>query len=325
MPCMPRISVIVPVYKVEQYLPKCIESILEQSLADFELILVDDGSPDGSGAICDRYAQRDSRLRVVHKPNGGVSAARNTALDLAAGQWVTFIDSDDWVAPHYLETLLGLAEGDGGFDLVIGGYTAMSGNKPDRRLAFPDAAIGSERFADLFTKHRIYDYGYIASKLYRRELVEQHGLRFNTAVSLGEDSFFMLDYLCHASRVRLISVPDLYFYNFDTGASLTRSCRSFGVEKAGYEAARQNARKFSHLGTARELGLDIAEHFYLQRTITALYASGMTRSQRIAELKQLDTSVLAPASRAATWKERILNLLLVWHCWHAYDALMSRA
>ena len=99
----PKISVIVPVYKVEKYLPECIESVLAQTFTDFELILVDDGSPDNSGAICDAYAARDSRIRVFHKPNGGVSSARNLGLDHARGEWIALLDGDDFWLPNHLD------------------------------------------------------------------------------------------------------------------------------------------------------------------------------------------------------------------------------
>lgn len=98
----PKISVIVPVYKVEKYLPKCIESILQQTFTDFELLLIDDGSPDSSGKICDEYAAKDSRIRVFHKENGGVSSARNLGLDNAKGEWISFIDADDWISNDFL-------------------------------------------------------------------------------------------------------------------------------------------------------------------------------------------------------------------------------
>lgn len=102
---MPEISVIVPVYKVEEYLPRCIDSILAQSFTDFELWLVDDGSPDKCGDICESYKQKDARIRVIHKTNGGLSSARNAALDVCTGRYISFVDSDDWVAPDFLETL----------------------------------------------------------------------------------------------------------------------------------------------------------------------------------------------------------------------------
>lgn len=100
------ISIVVPVYKVEAYLNRCVDSILAQSFTDFELILVDDGSPDNSGKICDEYAEKDSRVRVIHQENGGAAVARNAGIDAAKGEWLAFIDSDDWVSPDYLALLL---------------------------------------------------------------------------------------------------------------------------------------------------------------------------------------------------------------------------
>lgn len=102
---MPEISVIVPVYKAEAYLSRCVDSILAQTFTDFELILVDDGSPDRSGTICDEYAARDARIRVIHKPNGGLSDARNTGIDASTGDWLMFVDSDDYIAPNMAEAL----------------------------------------------------------------------------------------------------------------------------------------------------------------------------------------------------------------------------
>lgn len=102
-----KVSIIVPVYKAEPYIRKCIDSILSQTFTNFELLLIDDGSPDNCGKICDEYAELDTRVHVFHKENGGVSAARNLGLDHAKGDYVCFIDSDDWIDPDMLETLIG--------------------------------------------------------------------------------------------------------------------------------------------------------------------------------------------------------------------------
>ena len=106
MPCeKPLLSIIVPVYDVERYLPKCIGSILAQTFTDFELILVEDGSPDNCPALCDAAAEKDARIRVIHQKNGGLSAARNAGLDAARGEWIGFVDSDDYIAPEMYEAL----------------------------------------------------------------------------------------------------------------------------------------------------------------------------------------------------------------------------
>lgn len=114
---MPAISVVVPVYKVEQYLPRCVDSILGQSFTDFELILVDDGSPDNCGAICDAYADKDSRVHVIHQKNGKASAARNAGIEEAKGNWIAFVDPDDWIHHHYLRLLHENADND--TDLIL--------------------------------------------------------------------------------------------------------------------------------------------------------------------------------------------------------------
>ena len=121
---MPKISVIVPVYNVEKYLHRCVDSILAQTFTDFELLLINDGSKDSSGVICDEYAAKDSRVLVFHKENGGVSSARNMGLDNAKGEWISFVDSDDWVEKEYLETLYQ----DGEFDFVTCYWNVLENN-----------------------------------------------------------------------------------------------------------------------------------------------------------------------------------------------------
>lgn len=117
----PLISVIVPCYNVEEYLPKCIESILNQTYRNLEILLVDDGSPDNCGRICDEYAAKDSRIRIIHKKNGGLSDARNAALDVMTGEYVTFIDSDDYVSDDYVEYLYKIIK-ESGVKLSVSSY-----------------------------------------------------------------------------------------------------------------------------------------------------------------------------------------------------------
>ena len=117
---MPDVSIIVPIYNVERYLSRCIDSILSQSFIDFELILLDDGSPDRCGFICDEYAVKDDRIRVIHQENAKISATRNAGLDAAEGEWIAFIDADDWIHKDYLKILLAGALDD--TDIVICGF-----------------------------------------------------------------------------------------------------------------------------------------------------------------------------------------------------------
>ena len=108
----PKVSIIVPIYNVEQYLRRCIDSLLAQTYTNIEIVLVDDGSPDNCGDICDEYAQTDTRIKVIHKKNCGLSAARNSGIEAVSGEWVTFIDSDDWLETDAIECLMGLTDGE---------------------------------------------------------------------------------------------------------------------------------------------------------------------------------------------------------------------
>ena len=124
MTSKPVVSIIVPVYNTEKFLHRCIDSILTQTYTDFELLLIDDGSKDSSGTICDEYAAKDVRVRVFHKENGGVSSARNMGLDNARGEWITFVDSDDWIDDNYLEALYGACIVSGS-DIVFCGFRVV--------------------------------------------------------------------------------------------------------------------------------------------------------------------------------------------------------
>lgn len=205
------ISVIVPVYKVEPYLRQCIDSILAQTYTDFELILVDDGSPDNCGAICDEYAKHDDRIRVIHQENGGLSAARNTGIDAARGEYLTFIDSDDWITETYLERLYILLNESNADISVCGMLSFMDGSEPESDLAAVDRnlKIMTGRAACL----SIYSMDGVVpimawGKLYSRELFD--GIRYPVG-RIHEDDATTPKLLYRAPKVSVSSDP-LYRY-----------------------------------------------------------------------------------------------------------------
>lgn len=207
---MPEISVIVPVYKAESHINRCVDSILAQTFTGFELILVDDGSPDRSGAICDEYACKDSRVRVVHKPNGGVSSARNAGLDAAKGNWITFVDSDDYIAEAYLADLYAPT-----YDLVIGSYAEVlpfeNTTTPLILQAFTCDLLDTEQVQRLIKcneKKWIYC---CWGRLYRRSIIENNHIRFDTRYYSGEDTVFMAEYFICCNSVKIIEEAN-YFY-----------------------------------------------------------------------------------------------------------------
>lgn len=206
------ISIIVPVYNVENYLRRCINSILAQSYTCFELLLIDDGSTDNSACICDEYAVKDSRIRVFHKENGGVCSARNLGIEYALGEWITFIDGDDWVEPKYLSHL---NEGSApSYDLIISGYADDAGVYP-----VDDAVYDVKTFVDLMDKYR--GGGALRTvwgKLFKKSIIEEKNVKLDNAIRAGEDSIYVLQYLGFCSKVRLINACD-YRYRNDNGAN----------------------------------------------------------------------------------------------------------
>ena len=212
---MPKISIIVPVYNTESYLSRCIDSILSQSFTDFELLLVDDGSTDGSGKICDAYAEKDSRIRVFHKENGGVSSARNLGLDNAKGDWVYFVDSDDELLPGCLQLLTDGISSD--CDIVLGGYNTyneagelVTTFHEGERLIFPK----EKSLSTIYQFHSdIYPYlGYMWLRLFRRNIIHEKGIRFDTDITIKEDTLFTVRYICRSNGKTWFDSTPVYKY-----------------------------------------------------------------------------------------------------------------
>lgn len=216
---MPEISVIVPVYKAEAFLHRCVDSILAQTFTDFELILVDDGSPDGSGAICDEYAAKDARVRVIHQKNGGVSSARNAGLDTAKGNWISFVDSDDYVLPQYLEHLY-----EPEFDLIVIGRKVINADTQDiyfiRMEEFACTEIGPESIRRMLRESGDTWLTLSTGRLFKRSLIEMWNIRFDTGYSFREDSLFTTEYFIRCNHVKLKNTCD-YQYTRRNSESLS--------------------------------------------------------------------------------------------------------
>ncbi len=211
------ISIIVPVYKAEQYLHQCIDSILSQTLQDFELILVDDGSPDNCGAICDEYLTIDKRVKVVHKFNGGVSSARNTGLAQANGEWICFVDSDDILLPTYLSDFeINTADA----DIYFQGYVKKRGETIVERHNFAGCPSN-----DLYTILSYAEDNCIINspcfKLYKSSIVREYNILFDTNTSYGEDHLFSLTYSLYINKAHF-SMGEGYIYRLSATESLTQ-------------------------------------------------------------------------------------------------------
>ncbi|MBS6533987.1 MAG: glycosyltransferase [Oscillospiraceae bacterium] len=219
----PMVSVIVPVYNAEQTLRRCVASILEQQFTDLELLLVDDGSTDASGEICDEFAARDARVTVLHQENAGVSAARNHALDQANGTYLQFLDSDDWITPDATRSLVRAAETHH-CDLVIADFYRVVGERLSRKGDIDeDGLLTREEYAaHMMENPADFYYGVLWNKLYRRELVERYQLRMDPDISWCEDFLFNLEYIRRADRFYALSVP-IYYYVKTRGSLASQS------------------------------------------------------------------------------------------------------
>ena len=214
---MPEISVIVPIYKVEKYISRCVDSILAQSFADFELILVDDGSPDNCPQICDEYAKKDDRIVVIHKRNGGLSDARNAGIDAAKGEWLAFIDSDDYVHEDYLGNLYNAAV-ENGADLAVCDFVRVNDGE--------EVIEDEHGFDGLVTedKNTLFEYLYSNwrirpawNKLYKKEIFSD--LRFAFG-KIHEDEFAIHHVLWNCRKAVIIK-DGLYYYRIRQNSIMT--------------------------------------------------------------------------------------------------------
>ena len=253
---MPKISVIIPVYKAEKYLAECIDSVLAQTFSDFELILVDDGSPDNCAAICRDYVTKDSRIRFLQQENQGQAAARNHAMTIAQGQWICFVDSDDVIHPQYLQILY-----DG----------AVQHNVPISMCRYVEAPVMPEGFLEPCTPEfevlsmkesclvQLYDRdlypGWVAcTKLVRRDIVESYPF---SAGRIFEDNEAVSRWICKAGA--LASTEQVLYYYRTNGSSTTKS--RFSLKKLDYQWALESITGFYGVIGYRQMQQRFADRY----------------------------------------------------------------
>lgn len=209
--CM--VSVIVPIYKVENVLHYCIDSILNQTYKDFELILVDDGSPDNSGKICDKYAKKDIRIKVIHKENGGVSSARNCGIDAAKGKYICFVDSDDYIASDYLEELISVKQNYPQCDNIWCYFQTVKSYDTKVESLKVNEKISTYTVKDIMTLHEKWLDAGPYCKLYTRNIIVKNSICFSEELSLGEDLIFNYEYLdCTKGDIAVINICTYFYY-----------------------------------------------------------------------------------------------------------------
>lgn len=283
---MPKISVIVPIYNAERYLKKCVDSILAQTFQDFEILLIDDGSTDLSGSICDSYADTDNRVRVFHKPNEGVSQARNDGVRQAVGEYFAFSDSDDTVEPDWLENLYQKAEQTCA-DLAICNYYAVSEFGREARChpfaegdVLEGEALKARLYQSIVTCNDVGLYS-LWNKLFRADVVRASGLSFQKGMSFGEDMLFLLDVY---RRVKRIVFSEKLLYNYEireTGLFLAyKPTFARDILICYGRMIADTADFFDHSA------LDLKYYFYLDRAVKGIVQNEKKKKKLLWEFYQ---------------------------------------
>lgn len=324
----PKISVIVPVYNVEKYLPKCIEGILAQTFTGFELLLIDDGTPDKSGVICDEYAERDTRIRVIHKENGGVSSARNFGLDKALGEWVAFVDSDDCIDEKYLEDLYsGIIKDKIG--CVMQGFSFCDeAGKVLNLISFDKALIEQNQFDLIFTQYDIVRYGYPFSKLYQLGTIRNNNIYFDKQIHRGEDRIFMLDYIQYCDYVSFVQKSNYNYLSIER-TTLSRRYNSHESEMLGYQRCYALLTRCKELFNLKESTMDHCLPYvcnYIFRSIYTMYSPTHyipknKRLEILSNLTYLDLCMIDKYGEKVSLSQKIQIKLLINRQFVIYDMI----
>ena len=305
----PIISIIIPVYNVEKYLQRCLDSIICQTITVWECILINDGSSDNSGKICDEYAQKDDRFKVIHQENAGVSAARNAGLDVARGEWIGFVDSDDWIEKDYIEVLLSKARKG---CLIIGSIKNIGGNPPN--------TIGNEEepsdyfITQLFGRGKYGYVGFIFPKLYDSSIIRNEHIRFNKDIHYNEDRLFVLQYTLHCDKVIMCdNVLYNYFQRDDSamGLTLTTFSSKMITELNAFEKMQellQHKNKTAYLQCSKEA---------YDATLSLL---NRCDNQSKTILNNFKKHFFKTTLKAYGWKDKVIFLIHYYRYKNQYDA-----
>lgn len=282
---MPKVSVIVPVYNTEKYLARCIDSILAQTFTDFELILVNDGSNDNSGKICDEYAAKDHRIVVIHKENGGVSSARNKGIDAAQGEWISFIDADDWIAPSYLFdfiTDISISYA----DIVFHGRINILPSNEKTRITPNNSTYNiSTDCTTFFNEFNLLKFCAPFSKLFSSNIIRDNDIYFNPSLKIGEDCDFLLKYLSYCDIIKTSEIANYDYLIHNSSAS--HKLNSFNDELDELICLSKTYNKFSgskKVSHSFWLQYDKMVTLRMERILFSIYTYDLGRTTRLEQL-----------------------------------------
>lgn len=329
---MAKVSVVIPVYNVEEYLRRCVDSVLAQTLSDLEIILVDDGSPDHSPAICDEYAQTDARIRVIHKTNGGLASARNAGMRMAQGAYLFFLDSDDWLEPDGLARLCAAAEQ---YTVDFVRYRAIRTGWPGLEEHAPCRVEEVRELSEgLYDEERIIREVYprlLATKqltmgaivgacgsLYDRTFLLEHDLWFDEDIRFSEDLIFSAKVVRAAKRFYFVDAPGVYHY-FYNPKSISKSFR------AGRWDSCKQIIALCEAAFAQDPGYDFSEQLLYLRWFCIMLALGERRHlSSLPERKQYCKVILSDAVVRQTalelgrmdvsWKQKLMMVMVKLGC-----------
>lgn len=292
----PVVSVVIPIYNVEKYLDRCITSVVSQTYTNLEIILVDDGSPDGCPAMCDAWAQKDARIKVVHKKNAGLGFARNTGIEHATGRYICFFDSDDYVEPNTIEVCCRKAQEAGADIVCFGNDTVLQdGRVVGRRIPTPPKAeFSGEEIRNLVMPYALWynpdtgeDWNFSLSAwsaLFSLDRIRESGFRFvSEREIISEDIYSVLDYYQYVRKA--VILPDIFYHYVTNPISLSRSYRTDRYDKVKYMAHRLT--ELSHdMGCAKILEKRLAGIF-LGLTIGILKQVAVSQHPRREKRREL--------------------------------------
>ena len=281
---MPRISIIVPVYQAEKLLPACVDSVKQQTYQDWELLLINDGSKDGSPAICDAYAAEDARIRVFHKENGGVSEARNLGLRNAVGEYIAFLDADDRFEPQTLEVLLELCEKNGADSAGCAHWNLLPDDTKTPELLLPAGVYDRQAIREQIVCPLLGDRlsvpvfnGFIWRYLFSAEILRSAGISFEGAYL--EDEIFLMEYFCNANKLAVTEEP-LYYYYFNPNSATRRYMEDFLQVFRRFMERKEAVTEKYGLNDARPLWRESSNWAGLLIAIGNEYAAGNEKSMR---------------------------------------------
>lgn len=324
---MAKISVIIPIYNAETYLENCLESIKNQSFTDYEVLLIDDGSTDNSGKICDAFAVKDSRFQAIHKSNGGVSSARNIGIEKAKGEWICFIDSDDTVEKDYLLHLYqGVSQQKD--ILIIQGFKTILPQKQSRIRTFRTRLYTASEIYQLFQVLNINRSGYPFAKLYNTQIVRQNQIRFIEQIHYAEDVMFMLTYMCYINAIQTLDGYNYNYYIRNNPNSLSQRIFSFESEYTCYETYLDRMEKLKIRFNMPQESLikvyNVISEYLVRRSIGSMYQkqTHKPKAERLTILRSLTTQqidFLNAYYKECSWFHKVTVFLLSNHYYYFCD------